>query len=152
MARVPDSTLQLDNSLKTVFCTYCSADKVEGKDLLPAIARYQSRRIVAVHKAAGQVLCDFFIFSGKFGLLKPEEKIPFYDHLMVDGEVEAMVAKVASQLKEIMKVTGIKSLVFFSHSLDNDPQLGPYQRCIQEAGVIAQCLVLIVELPESIVD
>lgn len=122
--------------MKTAFCTYCSADKVKGPEIMPALARYKSRRIEAVHEAAGKVGFDFYIFSGKYGFLKPEDPIPFYDHLMVDEDVAGMVTKSADQLKAIMADTGVQVFLFFSPSLADDPLLGPYQLCLQQAGDI----------------
>ncbi len=138
--------------MKTAFCTYCSAAKIMGDELMPALARYDSRRIKAVHEAASNVGSDFYIFSGKFGVLNPEDPIPFYDHLRVDDDVANMVAKAADQLKTIMVATGMQIFLFFSHSLADDPLLGPYHRCLQQAGDIAGCFVIIVDLPVSVTD
>lgn len=138
--------------MKAAFCTYCSAAKAPGPELLPAISRYQSRRIGAVHEAARQVGADFFILSGKFGMLKPEDLIPYYDHLMVGGDVPAMVLLVASQLKNIREATGLETLIFFSHGTTIDPQLAPYHQCLQEAGQIARVSVVLIDLQESITD
>lgn len=44
---------------------------------------------------------SFAILSGKYGLLRPEEEIPFYDKLLRPADVEQMVPKVEKQLKEI---------------------------------------------------
>jgi len=138
--------------MKTAFCTYCSAAKDEEPNSMPAIDRYFSQRIAKVSDAASQVGSDFLIFSGKFGLLKPADLIPFYDHLLVDEEVADMVPRVADQLKTIMADTGLQALLFFAHSLEDDPLLGPYLRCLQEAGLMVKCSVAVVSLPSSITD
>jgi len=120
-----------------IACTYCSADKHRGGGLMPAIERYQSARIAELG-ATGTLL----ILSGEFGLLAPEDPIPWYDHLLLSDEVEAMVPRVTAQLQERAVVT----LVFHTADPDTFPAIRPYvalitQAC-QAAGVPLQLKLL----------
>lgn len=81
-----------------IFCTYCSAEKETDEYLLPAIQRYFSERILRISQAAAKVGTGFFILSGEFGLLEPKELIPYYDHLLVADQIEAMAFKLADQI------------------------------------------------------
>ncbi|MFA5138068.1 MAG: hypothetical protein WC728_02460 [Elusimicrobiota bacterium] len=65
-----------------VFVTYCSKNKSRRKGLLPAIGRYDSDRIRQVWRASEALGLPFLILSGKYGLLSPADKIPYYDHLL----------------------------------------------------------------------
>ena len=71
----------------TFFCTYCSAKKDRSQGELAAIQRYQSLRINSVYLAAVSLGHNFFILSGKYGILEPSEPIPYYDHLLQSSEV-----------------------------------------------------------------
>lgn len=110
-------------------CTYCSAGKRPDPGLLPAIERYQSVRIAEL-QAAGALL----ILSGEFGLLAPEDPIPFYDHLLLIDEVEAMVPQVSAQLQD----RGVASLVFHTADPDSTPEIRPYVALITRACQAAQ--------------
>jgi hypothetical protein len=59
------------------FCTYCSASKSQAPGNIPAIQRYQSRRIRKVCQAATTLGLKFYILSGEFGLISPQQPIPF---------------------------------------------------------------------------
>lgn len=103
------------------YCTYCSGRKARAPELLPAIARYQSRRILDVAERAVRDGASFIILSGEFGLLHREDLIPFYDHLLQPYEVPALIGRVAGQLRR----TGVQALSYFTESLSR-PELAPY--------------------------
>ena len=119
----------------TVFCTYCSAKKDRSQGELPAIQRYRSLRIKSVYIAAMSLGLKFLILSGKYGILKPGDPIPYYDHLLQSSEVSEHSKKVADQLE----ARGVKDLIFFGGSLSDDENLKPYFDCIkiasQKAGI-----------------
>jgi hypothetical protein len=126
----------------TIFCTYCSADKNQVGELLPAIERYQSQRIQAVYSASLCVGVGFLILSGKFGLLKPCQPIPYYDHLLQPGEVSSHSAKVAAQIHE----SGIQNIIYFTRPVASSKALQPYLHCIQAACDQATILLTVVKL------
>ncbi len=126
----------------TVFSTYCSADK-ESDDLpLPAIQRYRSDRIKRIYSAALTCGIDFFILSGEFGLLKPNELIPYYDHLLVADEIKAHSFKVARQIKQY----GITQIIFFTLPVAADEKLASYHASLRIACQIASINLCFVEI------
>lgn len=110
------------------FITYCSADKDRSPMPLPALERYKSVRIRRVKKAADSQGVGFYILSGEFGLLKPSDPIPYYDHLLTVAEIDQLAGEVGRQLvnEHLSKVT------FFA-SATRSSQVGPYEETIKRA-------------------
>jgi len=128
---------------KTVilFCTYCSAEKDHTVGLLTANQRYRSRRIREVAAAADDAGAQFAILSGKFGLLRPDDPIPDYDHLLQATEVAELATRVATQLREF----GVIQVIFHTRPLTQDTKTGPYRHCIEMAAALAELPVSFVE-------
>ncbi|MBN4072750.1 hypothetical protein JYT74_01790 [Crocinitomix catalasitica] len=114
----------------TIYCTYCSADKDDCSNLLPAIERYASRRIRYVSKLAKTNGKEFFILSAKYGLLKSDDQIPYYDHLLTAAEVNEHAEILANQIQN----QAIAEIHFYSRSVENDPNIAPYQDCLELAS------------------
>ncbi len=112
-----------------IFCTYCSRDKSDEPNLIPAVQRYQSQRISRVYAAASQVGLEFFILSGEFGLLSAQQPIPWYDHLLLSEEVDELAARMAQQIRD----RGISGIVYFTSSSAQDPNVQPYRDAITTA-------------------
>lgn len=125
------------------FATYCSAAKDSRAELLPAIERYQSVRIRQVLAAATAIGVDFLILSGKFGLLRPTDPTPCYDHLLSPAEVAEHALEVAGQLRAL----GVGQLIFFTQPLARDPKLAPYLDGLRAACHGAGVELVLVELP-----
>ena len=136
--------LSCQNLAVTVFCTYCSANKDRTPGLLPALERYRSSRIRRVAGAASLARVRFLVLSGRFGLLSPDEPIPWYDHLLEPSEVDELARLAASQLSQ----AGATLVRYFTESLDN-PKLAPYAEVVRKAGVISGTLVEFVEFEEE---
>lgn len=100
----------------TALCTYCSYSKSLDPELIPAIKRYQSDRIERVHAAASSLKLPFFILSGKFGLLQPQQCIPYYDHLLTADEVPALAELVLRQIAE----NAVDGFLYFTKPLANN--------------------------------
>jgi hypothetical protein len=119
----------------TAFCTYCSAEKDNSAGELPAIQRYRSHRIKSVYIAALSLGINLLILSGEYGILKPSDPIPYYDHLLQPSEVPEHSNRIADQLKAL----GVKELIFFARPISLDENLKPYIDCIklasQKAGI-----------------
>ena len=126
-----------------VCCTYCSADKDPAEGLLPAIRRYRSARIRDVHAAARRRGERFYVLSGAYGLLAPEDEIPWYDHRLLAHEVDALAARMAAQL------AGVSTLTYFTAPLATDETLVPYHDAIAAACRHADVRLVTVELPEG---
>ena len=82
------------------YCTYCSAEKKETKTPILAVDRYKSARIQTVFSLAKAQGIKFLILSESYGLLEATDKIDFYDHLLLEHEVEKKALFVSAQLKE----------------------------------------------------
>lgn len=123
-----------------IYCTYCSAHKDESVSLLPAIARYRSSRIVFISKLAKSEKIEFRIFSGRFGLLKPDDKIPYYDHLLLESEVVEHAQFISQQIEE----AGITEIEFYMSSPEEDNKLFPYLNCIRLACNSTNSLLTII--------
>ncbi len=79
--------------------TICCKRKRRSPESLPAVRRYWSRRIQFVQAESKRLNRPFLILSGQYGLLSPEEPIPWYDHVLRDGDVEALARVVAGQMR-----------------------------------------------------
>lgn len=108
--------------------TVCSREKKHTDEQLPAIERYTDERIkkvmlgVAPHE-------DFRILSGKFGLLKAEDPIPYYDHLLQLNETDQLNVSVIAALKRLNP----SKIIFHTYSLQSDPNLHPYHLLLEKA-------------------
>ena len=121
------------------YATYCSAQKNFSKKAMPAIQLYDSERISKVYELANSHNTKFVILSGAYGLIEPHEQINYYDHLLDQTEVETHSGKIASQIA----TKDISEIVFFSNSVQTDPNLLPYLRCIKRACEIAKIPITI---------
>jgi hypothetical protein len=63
--------------------------------------RYLSPRLRAVLRAGARRRLPVLILSGKFGLLAPEEPIPWYDAPLTPEGARALVPAVAAQLRRL---------------------------------------------------
>ena len=84
-----------------LYVTYCSKDKSRDEERIPAISRYSSARIEKIRELAEKRDQKFAILSGKYGILQPQQKIPFYDKLLTDEDLGKTVPKVEKQLEEL---------------------------------------------------
>lgn len=115
--------------VSVILVTYCSRDKSREAGDLPALRRYASRRIDAVHGAAIALGAGFRILSGRFGLLAAADPIPWYDNLLTSEEAAAHAARVLGQLR----AAGALRVVFFSRPVADDPLVAPYHEAISRA-------------------
>ncbi len=114
----------------TCYISLCSAAKRENEGDLPGIERYAAARGHDVYRSARRDGADFRIFSGKFGLLRPSDPIPCYDHILQPGEVSEMAARVTKQLRE----QGLRKLVVYTDETETHPQELIYLGCLQVAA------------------
>lgn len=124
------------------FCTYCSRDKSNEPGNIPAIRRYLDARIEKVYNAASQLGLGFYILSGEFGLLSPQEPIPWYDHLLRPEEVSSLADRITEQIQKYE----ITSLVYFTNSSVRDPNVIPYHDAIVAACSRIFRPLLVIEL------
>ena len=131
------------NYSKTIFLTYCSAKKNHQSDLMPAVERYQSKRISQVYSAAQELNIDFFILSGKFGLISSKKMIPDYDFMLKKENVKEHSIKVESQLDSL----GIEQIIFFMRSILEDKNLKSYVESVKKACKNKGINLTVINLP-----
>ena len=126
----------------TYYCTYCSAEKNYSDVPIPAIDLYDSTRIKDIYAKAKEAGVGFVILSGKYGLVEPELRIAYYDHLLLPEEVEAHANRVAIQLKQL----NATKLVFYTAPLNTDANLEAYVNCIRIAAKSAGVTFELIEI------
>jgi len=110
-------------------CTYCSGLKRDDDGLLPAFERYRSRRIRTLALRAAWEQRPFLILSGEYGLITPDTLIPWYDHLLVEAEIEGMVEHVMGQIV----AERLDAVEYHTAPLTADPLVKPYFDLISSA-------------------
>ncbi len=116
-----------------VLVTTCSAAKRRDPGLLPARHRYRSPRLAAVAARAAATGIPWLILSGEFGLLAPDDPIPWYDHLLRPEEAADLVPRVADRLREL----DVSAVTLVTGRLADDPNLAPYVAVMREACAAA---------------
>ena len=96
--------------------------------LLPAIERYLSKRIDFVLKESRRLSKPMLILSGKFGLLLPDELIPWYDLALDQSAVSVLAARVAGQLRQ----HNVERLIFYGLP-HTEPGWAPYYDVLEIA-------------------
>lgn len=80
------------------YCTTCCPEKSKEGSPIASIDRYLSPRIQAVYQKSKKEDVSMLIFSGKYGFIKPETKIPWYDKILKEEEVDKNTSKWTKQL------------------------------------------------------
>ncbi len=113
--------------------------------LLPSIERYISERIKYVNSRAEKENAAFLILSGKFGLLKPADRIEYYDKLLAVNEVSALSDCAAEYLKN----NNAEKVLFFHYSIDKDPNIRQYYNTVKyacgKAGILFESIEIDIE-------
>ena len=111
-----------------VLITTCSKEKKLDAGLLPAAQRYISARIaqvMAIGKKRGK---QVYILSGKYGLLKPEEEIEWYDKPLTAEDETTITGLVIRRLKD----ENAGRVTFHAERMDS-PGWGSYYTVITKA-------------------
>ncbi|MFB6191476.1 MAG: hypothetical protein ABEJ64_03535 [Candidatus Nanohaloarchaea archaeon] len=124
----------------TLHVTYCSREKKRGEGL-SASERYDSARIDRIHGLAEEEDEPFAVLSGKFGLVEPDEEVPFYDQLLADENME----QVAEDAADHLEGHGITEARYFTRPVEGERKV--YRDCIREA-----CEIASVELETIVFD
>jgi hypothetical protein len=107
------------------YITYCSHRKNTAAGPMPAIERYTADRIRRVRDLADADGAGFLIFSGKFGMLRPSDPIPHYDHKLRPDEIPQMVLKISGPIGTYDEI------VFFRDPKD---EIAAYLEAVQMAA------------------
>ncbi|OGC48748.1 hypothetical protein A2W32_01185 [candidate division WWE3 bacterium RBG_16_37_10] len=122
--------------------TTCCKEKRTDKKILPAIDRYLDPRIKHVLNISKVSNSGFVILSGKYGILEPEEQIPYYDKILTEEEVDEMVKKVTIQLKKL----DISELIVYGLDKNTFHSWRPYYSVLEKA-----CALLNIPYSEKII-
>jgi hypothetical protein len=125
----------------TLHITYCSKDKDRTRKDLPAIERYDSDRIDKIKALAEKRDEDFAILSGKYGLIGPEEKIPFYDELLRERNIPQLITGV----KNFLESHNVDKVIYHTRKVENERK--PYFKLVKNA-----CEGLNIELEKRIIE
>ena len=123
-----------------LYATYCSADKEIATGDLPAIERYVSARIRAVHSAAEVAGARFGILSGLYGLIGPDHPLPHYDHLLQLSEMKERTVGVEAVLRE----WDIDEIHWYTVAFEMDANVGRYRKVMEQAAARANAAVELV--------
>lgn len=121
--------------------TYCSKEKDRTRKDLPAIERYKSKRIKHVKAITDEKDERFAILSGKYGLIDPDENIPFYDELMRERDITRLITDVGNFLES----NNVNKVIY--HTREVRGQRIPYFKLIKNA-----CETLEIELEKRILS
>ena len=83
-----------------IIATICSKVKLETSGEIPAQELYLAPHILDTKKIADEEGLDFYILSGKYGLISGTQKIPFYDYYLEESAVDELVEVVVGQLED----------------------------------------------------
>ena len=125
------------------YCTYCSAPKNDASGDLPAMERYLSDRIRHAVMLARDEGCPMWIVSGRYGLLEPTARIPWYDVLLHEDGVESLLPRCTQTLA----ASGIARLVYHTACPSLAPAVAPYLRLVRMACEGAGVELDVVTLP-----
>lgn len=114
-------------------CTYCAGPKRNDGGLLPAVDRYLSERIKRLLGRALAQGSPFRILSGKYGLLSPDQPIPWYDHLLAPDEAANLAPAVAEDLGAL-PIDGVEYHTADPHDF---PVIAPYLEVMKAACALA---------------
>lgn len=126
------------------FCTPCSKRKRRAAGTLPARERYLSRRIRHVLEQGRRHTRPVVILSGRYGLLEPNETIPWYDQPLTAESIDAITEVVARQLA----AKGVTSLVLYALPRST-PGWAPYYSALERACVARNIALARRSLPEG---
>ncbi|MFO7794273.1 MAG: hypothetical protein R6V35_04845 [Candidatus Nanohaloarchaea archaeon] len=125
----------------TLHITYCTKEKDRTRKDLPAIERYDSERIDRIKALAEKRNEDFAILSGKYGLIWPEEEIPFYDELLRERNIPQLITGV----KNFLESHNVDKVIYHTRKLENERK--PYFKLVKNA-----CQGLDIELEKRIIE
>ncbi len=117
------------NKNKKLFVTYCTRDKTEDKEIIPAIQRYKSDRIKWVYNEAIKEKDDFAILSGIFGLIPPEKEISKYDYCLQENDVD----RVKETNMRYIQGRENKHIVYFTKNPQYDRNIINYYDSLKDA-------------------
>ncbi len=117
-----------------VVCTLCSREKNKRDGLLPASKRYSSNRVKVVLDISGKKKLPLYYLSGKYGLVKSDDEIPYYDLLLLPNAVELLSKLVFKQLKN-HDITHVLFYVKSKFKKKNKPYYDVIEKACKSADI-----------------
>lgn len=124
-----------------ILLTTCCKEKDPAPGNLPAMKRYVSKRISDVYDESIKQNIPMRIFSGVYGLLKPDDLIPFYDHPLSLSEVSLLLPLALEQMQKDF----VSQITFYTQPRQT-PGWEPYFQVIEQA-----CQALAIKLDIKII-
>ncbi|MEK7068678.1 MAG: DUF6884 domain-containing protein [Patescibacteria group bacterium] len=109
-----------------IVCTICSRVKSEESVVLPAQERYLAPHIAQAKVFAEMLELPYYILSGKFGLVRADEPVPYYDHRLKEDEIDRVAGWVMSRIAQD-KITHI------NFCAEQKPTWAPYEEILRRA-------------------
>ena len=119
----------MPHKAQTIVCSICSREKNKDQKPLPARERYVGSHIKLVESIALEQGAQFFILSGKFGLLHAQERIEPYNFLLTEEGVKFLAARVFRQIVRLS--FPVSEIQFYTK---NKPNWLPYKKVIEDAA------------------
>ena len=119
----------MSQKTQTIVCSICSREKAANPEPLPARERYVGSHIKLVETIALEQGAQFFILSGKFGLLHAQERIEPYNFLLTEEGVKFLATRVFRQIVRLPFV--VSEIQFYTK---NKPNWLPYKKVIEDAA------------------
>ena len=111
----------------TLHITPGSRDKNRLRKNLEAIKKYDSERITQVKALTDQRNEEFAILSGKYGLIRPEEEIPFHDEMVR----EMNISELLTHVKNFLQSRDIDEVIYYSADFEGESI--PYLKLVKTA-------------------
>ncbi len=129
----------------TFYCTYCSKNKNNDNNLIPAHLRYSSKRIRWLYEKSINDGNKLLILSGKYGIITAEEPIKYYDQLLLEKHIKKHSKLIEDQLSKLK----ISKIIFFHQPIFSDLYLSNYIKCISMACSNKKIDIILEEITKS---
>ena len=129
---------------QTIVISICSRQKDSRRTLLPAKDRYLGSHIEIAAEEAEHMRMQFFILSGKYGLLASTELVGWYDYALTEEAVPKLTERLIGQLGTFaFKIGRVR---YFTK---NKPAWLPYGRALKEALRVYRIPLVTIDLPDD---
>jgi hypothetical protein len=138
-------SMRRDDRIRVALCTPCSKRKRrEPAAPIPASRRYLGRRIARVLREGARRGVPVLLLSGRYGLLSPSRRIPWYDQALLAEDVPSMAARLEQQLARL-RIDEIELWALPATT----PGWRPYHDALRRACAAADVRLRRVELDSS---
>lgn len=123
--------------------TICSRQKDPDVTMMPAHRRYLGAHVAYARARARDMGLPFFVLSGKFGLLRDDDPVPYYDYRLGMHDVEWLARIVVAQYGGL-RVTH----VWFWHEAKES--WGPYLKVMTTAAARTGAGLVLMPVPPGL--